>query len=297
MKPYLNTEEAAAYLGIRERKLYELVANGAIPCSKVTGKWLFPRAALDRWIETGLQHPPGFVAVSAPPIIGGSHDPLLEWAARRAGAGLALLSVGSQSGLNRLARNEVAIAAVHFHSPDKSQSDEVANLAAVSAMHQLADAVVIGFARREQGLVVATGNPLGIGSVAEVLAQRRRIGLRQPGAGAQLLIEKLLDAEQAKVADLNAVQPPFATGDDLAFAIRAGTVDCGVATRAVAQAAGLGFVPLAWEHFDLVMRRRTYFGPGPQALLGLMRTPEFHDHAARLGGFDTQLAGEVRLNR
>ena len=47
--PYLNTEDAAAYLGIRERKLYELVANGAVPCSKVTGKWLFPRAALDRF--------------------------------------------------------------------------------------------------------------------------------------------------------------------------------------------------------------------------------------------------------
>ena len=44
MKAYFSTEEAAAYLGIRERKLYELVAQAAVPCSKVTGKWLFPRA-------------------------------------------------------------------------------------------------------------------------------------------------------------------------------------------------------------------------------------------------------------
>ena len=47
---YLTTEEAAAYLRLKERKLYELVARGAVPCAKVTGKWLFPRAALDRWI-------------------------------------------------------------------------------------------------------------------------------------------------------------------------------------------------------------------------------------------------------
>ena len=44
----LTTTEAADYLRIKERKLYELVADGAIPCTKVTGKWLFPRADLDR---------------------------------------------------------------------------------------------------------------------------------------------------------------------------------------------------------------------------------------------------------
>ncbi len=54
---YLTTEEAAAYLRLKERKLYELVAEGAIPCSKVTGKWLFPRAALDRWVAAGLARP------------------------------------------------------------------------------------------------------------------------------------------------------------------------------------------------------------------------------------------------
>ena len=43
MHVYLNTEQAAEYLGIKERKLYELIANGEIPCSKVTGKWLFSR--------------------------------------------------------------------------------------------------------------------------------------------------------------------------------------------------------------------------------------------------------------
>ena len=59
---YLTTDEAAAYLRLKERKLYELVAEGAIPCSKVTGKWLFPRAALDRWVAVGLARPAGFVA-------------------------------------------------------------------------------------------------------------------------------------------------------------------------------------------------------------------------------------------
>jgi excisionase family DNA binding protein len=52
----LTTDEAAAYLRLSERKLYELVANAAVPCTKVTGKWLFPKAALERWLVAGLAH-------------------------------------------------------------------------------------------------------------------------------------------------------------------------------------------------------------------------------------------------
>ncbi len=291
--PYLNTEDAAAYLGIRERKLYELVANGAVPCSKVTGKWLFPRAALDRWIESGMGKPHGFAAHDAPPIIGGSHDPLLEWAVRRSGSGLALLSVGSAAGLAKLARNEVAIAAIHLHELDV----EDVNLSAVASAPHLHDVVVIGFTRREEGLLVAPGNPMALLSLADAVTAGARFAMRQAGAGAQMLLLKLLVDARLSAGQLNVLPAAFATGDDLAFAIRAGEADCGVATRAVASAYGLGFVSLAWEHFDLAMRRRTYFEPGMQALLAQMRSPEFHRHAELLGGLDTSGAGTVRLTR
>src|SRR5499433_2402974 len=112
MPDLLNTDEAAEYLRLSERKLYELVANGAVPCTKVTGRWLFPKAALDRWLTAGLARPPGFTSPPAPPIVGGSHDPLLEWALRESGSGLASLSEGSEAGLLRLARGEVTAAAI-----------------------------------------------------------------------------------------------------------------------------------------------------------------------------------------
>ncbi len=38
-----TTAEAAAYLRLKERKIYEMVAEGAVPCTKVTGRWLFPK--------------------------------------------------------------------------------------------------------------------------------------------------------------------------------------------------------------------------------------------------------------
>ncbi len=294
MATYLNTDEAAAYLGIKERKLYELVANGAVPCSKVTGKWLFPVAALDRWIEAGLAHPEGYSPASPPPIIGGSHDPLLEWAARRSESGLALLSEGSSAGLAKLDRNEVAMAAIHLHGA--GDKDE-ANAEALKASARLNDAVLIAFARREQGLVTAPGNPLGLTRLGDVAATGARLGMRQGGAGAQLLFERLMASEGLDRLRFVTADGAFATGGDLAFAVRTGEIDCGIATRAVATANGLSFAPLAWERFDLALRRRTYFEAGPQKLFALMRDPDFARHAAVLGGYEVSEAGRVRFNR
>jgi excisionase family DNA binding protein len=290
MSPYLSTEEAAAYLRLKERKLYEMAAAGTVPCSKVTGKWLFPRAALDRWVASGMS--PAYPRPASPPaIIGGSHDPLLEWAARRSGSGLALLAIGSQAGLQRLAIDQVAMAAIHLHA----SGTEDANLDAVAASPGMRDIVMIHFVRREEGLLLPAGNPRGITSLKEAFSPGIRFGQRQAGAGAQLLLQKLTleHGIEQETLPLNLV---FETGQDLAFALRADAVDCGIATRAVAEANGLGFLPLAWESFDLVMLRRTYFEPAQQALFAFMRSQEFHDHAQRLGGMDTSATGSVRHN-
>src|ERR1700746_1163467 len=98
---FLTTSEAADYVRLGERKLYELVTSGAIPCSKVAGKWLFPRHALNIGILTGLVRPAGMVAADPPPIVGGSQDDLLEWALRESGSALASLNEGNMRGVDR----------------------------------------------------------------------------------------------------------------------------------------------------------------------------------------------------
>src|SRR6476619_5112342 len=118
MQDLLTTDEAATYLRLSERKLYELVAHGAVPCTKVTGKWLFPKSALDRWLAAGFAGPAEFAHADAPAIVGGSHDPLLERALRESGSQLASLPEGSEAGLQRLLRGEVIAAAIHLHRLD-----------------------------------------------------------------------------------------------------------------------------------------------------------------------------------
>lgn len=293
MPELLTTDEASAYLRLSERKLYELVANGAVPCTKVTGRWLFPRAALDRWITAGLTVPAALARVAAPPIVGGSHDPLLEWALRESRCGLANLPEGSEEGLRRLTRGEVMAAATHLHTLDGDE--EQANLAAVAALAGLHDAVVIAFARREQGILAASGNPCQLSDIASIAHSGARIAQRPAGAGAQLLLLALLGRAGIAADELAFVKPVCPTGPDIAQAIRSGRADCGIATRSVARAAGLEFLPVTWEHFDLVLRQRDYFLPAAQTLLAFTRSPTMRERASELGGYDIEAIGEVRL--
>lgn len=293
MAELLTTEETAEYLRLSERKLYELVAAGGLPCTKITGRWLFPKQALDRWVLSGLITPDGLTLTPRPLIVGGSQDPLLDWAMSESGCGLAGLPEGSEAGLERLSRGEVIAAAIHLHRLEGD--DEGANNETVAQTPGLHDAVVISFARREQGLVVAPGNPLGLTDISKVAATKARVAQRPHGAGAQLLLLAL--AARAGLANnaLTLVTPVCPTGRDLGQAVRSGKADCGIASRSVAHALGLGFVPLMWERFDLVLRQRDYFLPGPQALFDYMRKPAFRDQAAAMQGYDVSDAGAVRL--
>jgi putative molybdopterin biosynthesis protein len=293
---FLTTSEAAAYVRLGERKLYELVTSGSIPCSKVAGKWLFPRHELDLWVLSGLARPAGMIAADPPLIVGGSQDDLLEWTLRESGSGLASLTEGTARGVDRLQRGEVMAAAIHFHSDAiPSDSDDEPNIATVRAMPGLHDAVLVAFARREQGLLVAPGNPKHLHGLADVLVTGAQMAVRQPGAGAQMLLDVLLRRAGAVHKDLRRLEPPCLTGPDLAAAIRTGKADCGIATRAAAKSADLDFVPLLWENFDLLMRQRSYFRPPIQALIGFVGDKRLKQRAAELTGYDTTPVGQIRF--
>jgi len=286
----MTTAEVAVYLRIKERKVYELIAEQQIPCSKAAGKWLFPKPAIDRWLAEQMLLPDH--AASPPPIVAGSHDPLLEWALRDSGCGLALLTEGSGRGLERLAAGHALIAGVHLHDPDSGED----NTPAIRALPWPHDLVAIEWARREQGLIVAPGNPLRLSVLEDLASMRPRVAVRQPGSGAQVLLEGLLRGKGLEPASLHLIDPPVSNESDLALAIAHGDADCGVAIRAVAKLFRLEFLPLRWERFDLVLRRRDYFDPPVQALLSFARSPAFLRKAAELSGYDVSGLGRVTHN-
>src|SRR5258708_3263670 len=96
----------------------------------------------------GLIAPAALARIAAPPIVGGSHDPLLEWALRESGSGLASLPEGSERGLRRLTEGEVIIAAIHLHGIEGD--DERANLAAAARCPRTHETRVITVTKRDR---------------------------------------------------------------------------------------------------------------------------------------------------
>lgn len=294
MPEMMSTREVAEYLRVKERKVYDLVRRRQIPCTRVTGKLLFPKLLIDQWLAEATDVPDAArrLAKPAPPVVAGSHDPLLDWALRESHSDLALLAGGSLDGLKRLKAGEARISGLHVLDPESGEYNRKVVEASLPGM----DVVVIEWAWREQGLVVAPGNPLGIAGLADLRAKRARIVQRQAAAGSQLLFRHLI--EQAGIApeELVLLDQPALSETDLGLAVQEGKADAGPAIRAAAQQFRLDFVALARERFDLVMRRRDYFEPPVQKLLGFARTDAFRAHAQEMGGYDTSGLGRVVYN-
>jgi excisionase family DNA binding protein len=294
---YLTTHEVADYLRIKERRVYELVRQRQIPCTRATGKWLFPRALIDRWVAEQLEMAPAS-ARETPPVVAGSHDPLLDWAVKESGCGLALLPGGSLDGLKRLGDGEARLAGLHIFHADLAQSDpQVAyNVPSVRDRGAPTDAVLLEWARRSQGLVLPAGNPDGVRGLGDVATQRVPVIARQAESGSGLLLDHLLGQAGLARGDLAFVEETARSEMDLGLAILEGRARAGLAVEAVARSLQLAFVPLAQERFDLLMARRDYFGDGVQTLMSFARTPAFAERARRLGGYEVSGFGTVHYN-
>lgn len=292
MAHLMTTREVAEYLRLKERKIYELVRTGSIPCTRVTGKWLFPKPMIDYWLLERAEGGARETLRRPAAVIAGSHDPLLEWAAQASGCGLALLFGGSLDGLARFAEGEATLCGLHV--PDRASGEY--NVTAVQQATRDRDLVLIEWARRRQGLMLAAGNPLGVEALADLPASGARLIDRQQGAGSRLLLERLLAQAGLERERLTIVPEPALNENDVARAVHAGHADVGLGIESAACESGLAFVPLAEEHFDLLIGRREYFDAPFQALLAFTRSERFAERAATLGGYDIAGTGSVRYN-
>jgi excisionase family DNA binding protein len=288
---YLTTREVAELIRLKERKVYDLVATGAIPCVRVTGKLLFPRTLVEAWLAQHAEYGGGAETLQPrPKICAGSHDPLLDWALREAGTGLAVMFAGSLAGLERLAKGEAQMAGLHL----PEGSEEAWNAQHVKRALPGQPVVLIEWARRQQGLIVPPGNPLGLKAIND-LKGRRCIG-RQREAGAFVLLQKLLGDAGLKLEDLKLADAPALTEQDVATAVAEGRADAGLGIATAAHQARLGFVPLVQERYDLAVWRAAYFDEPMQKLLAFARTRRFADRAAALTGYDVTGLGTVHYN-
>ncbi len=287
---FLTVREVAALLRVTERKVYDLASSGKVPCSKAMGKLLFPETELRQWIEASTTGPVGLAAggVPRPPIVLGSHDPLLDWAIRQSGSGLASIFDASLDGLRRFQSGEGIAAGLHLQGSDGSW-----NRATVAEALTGQNVVLVRWARRARGFVVRAEHERHLGDV-NALA-KLRIAPRQAEAGSEVLLRRvLLDA--GVVLDQVAFIDPSRSEQDAMLSVLQGQADVAFGLQTLAEPFGLRFGPAIDEVYDIVLDRKAWFDPPLQTLFAFARSDEFAAHVRLMPGIDTTGLGQVVWN-
>ena len=219
--------------------------------------------------------------------LGGSDDPALDMLVRATGEAVAVLPGprGSVNGMVQLSRGQADAATLHLLDVASGRwNDPIARGALGGAPVEL-----IHLWRREQGLVVARGNPHGIGGVADL--EGRRIAWRPPGTGSRLLLERLMLAEgRVPHPELG---EPAESHLAVAAAVATGAADAGLAVRAVAESAGLDWVPVISEPFELALDPAAREAAEP--LLATLAEPRMQARLEAMPGYDLSMSGELRM--
>ena len=297
MAQLMTTRDVAKFLNVNEKMVYSLVSEKGLPATKVTGKWLFPRHLVEQWIETHTTNYPD-AKTHLPPydgllIITGSNDPLFEKALnifnRTPGGHVAVFgNLGSMGGLRALRQNRCHIATSHLLQDD----EEEYNFEFASRELPIQPAVV-NFCRREQGLVVAKGNPAGIRAVADLGRPGLKIVNRPLGTGTRLLLDRELQKAGLKGEKLEGYTRELKSHLSVGLEVLAGRAQVGPAVRVVAGMLGLDFVPLRWERYDMMVLKERIFEEGVQRFMGILHESEFRNMARELPGYDLSSAGKM----
>lgn len=224
----------------------------------------------------------------------GSHDVALDLLAGRLAAnGVELVSahVGSIAGLVALRERSAHLGGTHVLDPATGTYND----AAVRRYGPAEPVALIRLAEREQGLLVAPGNPLGIASLADVARTRARYVNRQSDAGTRILLDDLLARARIAAESIAGYERIEFSHLAVAQLVANGSADTGLAIRAAARAFGLDFVSVAWEPYELALPAAALDEPRIAALIAILREPAFRGEVEALGGYDCAHAGDVRI--
>lgn len=224
----------------------------------------------------------------------GSHDVALDLLAGRLAAheiDLVSAHVGSIGGLVALRERAAHLAGTHVLDPESGTYNDVAARRYGPAQ----PLALVRLAQREQGLLVAPGNPLGLTSLAAVSQKHARYVNRQKDAGTRILLDTLLAREGIAPTQIEGYDRLEFSHLAVAQLVANGSADTGLAIRAAAQAFGLDFVSIAWEPYDLAMPVAALDDPRIARLIETLRDPSFRREVEALGGYDCAHAGEVRI--
>jgi molybdate transport repressor ModE-like protein len=226
----------------------------------------------------------------APLRLYASHDlALADWAEHGRQVPLEISWLGTEDGLAALGRGECDLAG--FHVPESWTRGQLTSWLGRWLKPQLH--VCVPVMRRQQGLMVARGNPLGLRDLADVAAKSARMVNRQRGSGTRSLIDQLLAAKGIDGRDIDGYAHEEFTHDAVAATVAGGSADAGIGIMAAAARYDLDFVPLVQERYGFALRHAALQTDAMQTFLRRLTGTTFRSRLEALPGYQPLAATHV----
>ncbi|MDR1772091.1 MAG: molybdopterin biosynthesis protein [Hungatella sp.] len=222
----------------------------------------------------------------------GSHDLILDligdlMSLHDPGIHMSSTHVGSMGGLMALKRGEAHIVPVHLLDEETG----VYNIPYLTRMFQDSIAIIKGV-KRIQGLIIQKGNPLNIKGIEDLT--RCRYVNRQRGAGTRVLFDYKLKLGGIDPSLISGYEREAATHMAVAALVASNSADAGMGILAAANALGLEFLAIGEEEYDFAVPVKYLDLPEMISFIGVLKSEELHRRMEQIGGYQYNLAGEIR---
>lgn len=227
-------------------------------------------------------------------VVIGSHDPLLDELADMLHLGdprlyMSSSHVGSMGGIMAIRRGEAHMAGCHL----LDTADGTYNRSFIRKYFPKGDVKLVSCVGRQQGLMVARGNPLNICSFADISRQGIRYVNRQRGSGTRILTDYLCSREKVEPSDVYGYTREELTHTSVAAQIACGSADVGMGIYSAAKLYDLDFIPICIEEYDLIIPDHAWDSPMVQQLLTILRSDAFREKILSMGGYTAEHPGQV----
>ena len=227
-------------------------------------------------------------------VIIGSHDitiDILGDEIRRKGHNVRVSSgnVGSLGGLIAIKKGTCHMAGSHLLDTETGEY----NISYIKKYLKGLRVSVFHLVLREQGLIVARGNPKGIKGIEDLTGGDIAFINRQAGSGTRILFDYKLDRSGIKPESIRGYDQEEFTHMAVAVDVLSGAADCGMGIFAAAKALDLDFIPMETEQYDLVIPSFMLDNPNIQVVIETIRSKNFHERVVALGGYDPSECGQL----
>jgi excisionase family DNA binding protein len=295
----MSTREVADYLGINEKQVYALIKAKSIPCTRVTGKWVFPKRLIDRWITTSALKEGPVIDESARSasedlFAAGSNDPVLDIMInhmKNGDPGTHIFSsvTGSTEGLRLLGTGLTDIAWCHLANPVTGEYD----LDMLTNLIPHKKIAIVHLFQRELGFLLPPDSKEKSMSFSIIADKGLRFVNRQSGSGTRVVTDKILTEEKINRESINGYISEVNTHLEVGLMIISGECHTGIATSAIAKILGLKFIPLIKENFDMVVLQETFFRDEVQNFIETLSSDSFRKMISHLGNYDFSRSGKI----